>query len=682
MKTSARFSLVVVALALTGCTPKLERYFDRATLPESVVAIYDEAAAFKVRAPREGTARVRLDLGFLTKGAKVERAVLVPYDDENWYEPIEVTLRDGAATAELPLNRNLLAVVDLGENVRNAYQALSQIGAARSLIPSTLRPRLCDLILCPAEPVRLDTIRQRLPEIGDLSFDLASVLPPLTVGPVRRPSGSICSHCFDLNPSILPCLVYRWCGPFPIHKKVYVRRNIYNLSSAEIATLRTGVSAMKARPASDPTSWIYQAKMHAVDSGTAAALQDQCQHRQFLFFSWHRMFTYYFERILRKASGDSNFALPYWNYTDDPAQGAIPAAYRQPADASNPLYDATRAAVYNAGAALPPADVSYASGFNLTNFTTAAAGVPSFGGRTVSMEGHFPVPSPGSGEIEKSPHNNVHNDVGGDMASGESPRDPVFWLHHGNIDRLWNRWIGLGNGRANPTGDNFWMTHVFHFFDENGAQVSLTGAQILRTASQLGYRYDDDLFLWWPFVNLPLQATVHKPFPPPEVMATVKRRVQLGMRRTEVEIPMPEQGRAELAESLRAENAEEHVILQLDDIEYDEPVGVTFLLFLNLPADAQNPDQNDPHFIGTLGFFGTAKSSHHGAEAAAGVAEQYDITRLLQRTGMPDRLVVTVLPSLPTAPPDRKDLQELIAKMKAKGNPRIGAIVLMRTRPE
>jgi hypothetical protein len=32
---------------------------------------------------------------------------------------------------------------------------------------------------------------------------------------------------------------------------------------------------------------------------------------------------------------------------------------------------------------------------------------------------HFPVPSPGSGQIEPSPHDNVHNDIGGFRAGAQ-----------------------------------------------------------------------------------------------------------------------------------------------------------------------------------------------------------------------------------------------------------------------
>lgn len=37
-------------------------------------------------------------------------------------------------------------------------------------------------------------------------------------------------------------------------------------------------------------------------------------------------------------------------------------------------------------------------------------------------------------------HNQVHTWVGGSMVPGTSPNDPVFFLHHCNVDRLWAEW--------------------------------------------------------------------------------------------------------------------------------------------------------------------------------------------------------------------------------------------------
>ncbi|KAJ3017913.1 hypothetical protein HKX48_003282 [Thoreauomyces humboldtii] len=43
--------------------------------------------------------------------------------------------------------------------------------------------------------------------------------------------------------------------------------------------------------------------------------------------------------------------------------------------------------------------------------------------------------------FESQPHNGVHTSLGGDMyIVAISPNDPLFWLHHSNIDRLWDVW--------------------------------------------------------------------------------------------------------------------------------------------------------------------------------------------------------------------------------------------------
>ena len=43
-------------------------------------------------------------------------------------------------------------------------------------------------------------------------------------------------------------------------------------------------------------------------------------------------------------------------------------------------------------------------------------------------------------ELEAPLHNTVHRWVGGDMMTDMSPNDPVFFLHHANIDRIWFNW--------------------------------------------------------------------------------------------------------------------------------------------------------------------------------------------------------------------------------------------------
>jgi tyrosinase len=46
----------------------------------------------------------------------------------------------------------------------------------------------------------------------------------------------------------------------------------------------------------------------------------------------------------------------------------------------------------------------------------------------------------GAGTPKPYMHNRVHEWVGGDMRTGTSPNDPLFWFHHVNVDRIWASW--------------------------------------------------------------------------------------------------------------------------------------------------------------------------------------------------------------------------------------------------
>ena len=176
------------------------------------------------------------------------------------------------------------------------------------------------------------------------------------------------------------------------------------------------------------------------------------------------MYLYFFERILRAKSGNPNLTLPYWNYQ---TSGAVPLNYRIPATAANPLYNSTRFASINSGATIPTSiSTNINNALNLTSYMPFQS----------SIEG---------------PHGSVHTSIGGNMSAVDAAAlDPVFWLHHTNIDRLWEAWLRKCGGRANPTTNASWMNQVYTFFDENGTAVNMTGSQVVNTAASLSYRYD------------------------------------------------------------------------------------------------------------------------------------------------------------------------------------------------
>ena len=98
------------------------------------------------------------------------------------------------------------------------------------------------------------------------------------------------------------------------------------------------------------------------------------------------------------------------------------------------------------------------------------------------------------GDLEAQPHDVIHGQVGPPYMEFTtiSANDPVFYAHHTEIDHLWQVWLALGGGRANPTSDTDWMNTSFRFYDETGNVVSLSVKDTLNIITQLDYRYDDE----------------------------------------------------------------------------------------------------------------------------------------------------------------------------------------------
>jgi hypothetical protein len=291
---------------------------------------------------------------------------------------------------------------------------------------------------------------------------------------------------------------------------VQVRRSVGSLArekSALLESYRRAVDVMMQRDVTDKTSWWFQANIYgAAKADIAGPLKPlakywrQCPRRTYFFLSWQRMHLYFFERILRRACGDPVFALPYWGY-DDPEQAPLPAAFRPddnereaPSSArGNALARAKRSAGVESGTVgLDGIARDIKALLSLDRF--AADGVldarGSFGGvRVADAKSRV-----AAGGIEAL-CNRIHLMLGrdGDLGSAASAaRDPVFWLHAANIDRLWVKWTDPVRGRVPPVGDDVWMKAAFTFVDENGDDRTMTGGEVLDTQHQLGYRYDDD----------------------------------------------------------------------------------------------------------------------------------------------------------------------------------------------
>lgn len=415
--------------------------------------------------------------------------------------------------------------------------------------------------------------------------------------------------------------------------KPRLRQDIWTLSLQNewhpiIKAYARGVAVLKARDTdpghrNDPTRWSHQAAVHWDDDAPAQDdFRNQCQHGTWFFLPWHRMYLVQFEAILRSVIAadatiddetKATWALPYWNYSRNDQTLLLPPAFAEPTlnGEPNPLFDATR--YLNNGESLDPRTVLIDAALQPGHFQTSNF-EPGFGG---SKTGFMHYQRRGSGPIEAVPHGSVHNSVGTNMSQlNTAPSDPIFWLHHANIDRLWEVWLGSGQGRANTT-DPDWLTgQQFHFHDANGRDVTMDSAQVLdTTVAALNYEYDD--------TSAPLGEEAMEPEPdhPAQLVGATDKPIRLTGETATVKFPI-----GAPAGPLAAEADIAKVYLRLDDLTSPDVPRVPYGVYLNVPDD--DPDTPDDHYVGTASTFGIEQLDDPRHDHPEGMQLVFDITGL------------------------------------------------------
>jgi hypothetical protein len=202
------------------------------------------------------------------------------------------------------------------------------------------------------------------------------------------------------------------------------------------------VAAMQSLPDSQVNSWLWAANIHGTPPDTPAnAWWDQCAHGSHFFPPWHRGYLRWFEKVVQAQIGDDTWALPYWDYSDpnNPNATQIPPEFTVPTRVVNGVSVANSLFLDATDRPGQPTtdDVDIVTALSETLYVDDP--MQGFGGVT--------GPEPTHGLLEQLPHDFVHVDIGGDTGLMRTPslaaRDPIFWLHHSNIDRLWEVWRGL-----------------------------------------------------------------------------------------------------------------------------------------------------------------------------------------------------------------------------------------------
>ena len=292
------------------------------------------------------------------------------------------------------------------------------------------------------------------------------------------------------------------------------RKSFWDLSDDEVRTLCKAVAyARNQYLVNDPRKWENYAKIHAWHcTGEAGAdphgvLQ---VHWSWHFLPWHRGYIYFLERILAQALkdqgiDDSTFAYPYWDWT---AHQEMPNSKERVARGlASPLwgYDLTQENMVNtdtlgfdnlalfdgnrgpslAKSKMTPdnevtpdskSHIEEAQHYLSAEYIKLALTLPweQFGGKV-------DINRTSQGILEAGPHNDGHDWCGTRFGSNRdmgtlkfAAQDPIFFMHHGNIDRIFSLYRG-----EMPDVNGPWGQQTYDYTDADGSTVTVSVKEIM-----------------------------------------------------------------------------------------------------------------------------------------------------------------------------------------------------------
>ena len=215
--------------------------------------------------------------------------------------------------------------------------------------------------------------------------------------------------------------------------------------------------------------------------------------------------------------------------------------------------------------------------------------------------------------LEGLPHNNVHNCIGGvgavdpgpygNMTNFLSPVDPIFFLHHSNMDRLWDTWTRKQkslNLPYLPTGQDLktLSEEPFLFYvDGKGNHIGPN--------SKAGDYLSTDVFEYdygpgsGDEVILPPRPAVASAKAPP-IKGTLRANTAV------VAVPR---------EAVQGHLADTQPHPLVAAVTLPRPGGLStarrFDVLVNAPAGASQVDADSPYYAGTIAFFGPMMPGMH-----------------------------------------------------------------------
>lgn len=284
----------------------------------------------------------------------------------------------------------------------------------------------------------------------------------------------------------------------------------------------------------------YYVEVHLgaqITLGTAALPHTMSPHMGPHFLPWHRYFILRIEADMRQVLGDPSFALPYWDWDDcnhnakdgeNPCQKIFSGAmgsygscnadqndvagyisdegFRVNLWASNNLLT-----IYNEDSVIcsaEPRPLKRAVGCDVLTGNKPAENFEAMFSRplfdsepydhcstneNVSFRQHLEGFTRDDDAICAiagcNQHGVGHAYVGGDLASTASPNDPMFFLHHSNVDRLWSAWQENNRKNVKTSVDYGNPGYPYEFAGELFNFPEVRADELLNFRA-LGYTYD------------------------------------------------------------------------------------------------------------------------------------------------------------------------------------------------
>ena len=464
------------------------------------------------------------------------------------------------------------------------------------------------------------------------------------------------------------------------------RRSLQGLAWNDpiVATYREGVELLKQKAASDKSGWAGLAGIH----GTNPGAYHFCPHGNWYFLPWHRAYILTYERFIRELTKNQDFALPYWDWTSNPDMPEVFLTPTTPDGKKNPLFvndqdfGQSWKRTWPDGDPMPPRFV----GPSVLQDILHSVDYEEFGTSRPRNQNNLDPSwvlnrSGDQGTLERLPHNMVHNNIGGWMPSALSPRDPIFFMHHCNIDRLWALWNSLGNANS---PDQLWTDMKFtnNFINTDGSPYSPKVSDLF-SPEALGYTYGlpGPVASAAPTPNvLTLQntlATLRAPAigktsdikkftvaPTTQTFGTAAEPLALSVKVEPALIAAVAKRKpvSSGAEFLSFAAAREQratgprVLAFVRDVAVTQPEDTEYRVFLDRPGLTAQVPVSDPSYVGSFGVFVHGEhDGHAGGDSNPSFA--LDLTAAIQRvygSGQPppDALKLQFIP-VPTRPDAR-----------------------------